>query len=257
MRDVLCRQLLAVEVARHQVLVRLDDGVEQLLAVLLHLLGHRIGDRLRPTLLAAGRIHVRAHVQQVDDARELVLGADRQLDRDAAIGELRARSVEHAEEVGALAVEHVHEDDARQLVLLRARPDLRRVDLDAHHAAQHDERALDDAERRERVGLEAGVARAVDQVDLPVVPVEMEQRAGERHRAPLLAVIPVGGGRALLHRPEPVDLARLEQHGLRERGLPDPAVADDGDVADLPGLGRRHQALILLGVGLGRPIVTR
>ena len=33
---------------------------------------------------------------------------------------------------------------------------------------------------------------------------------------------------------------------LGERGLPDPAVADDGDVADLPGLGRRHQALILL-----------
>jgi hypothetical protein len=109
--DVLGRQLLAFEVARHEVLVRLDDGVEQLLAVLLHLLGHRVGDRLRLAVLATGRIHVRAHVQQVDDARDLVLGADRQLDRDAAVGQLSAHRLEHAEEVGALAVEHVHEQE--------------------------------------------------------------------------------------------------------------------------------------------------
>ena len=93
---------------------------------------------------------------------QLVLGADRQLDRDAAVGELRPRGLEHAEEVGALAVEHVDEDDARELVLLGALPDAARVDLDAHHAAQHDDDALDDAQRRERVGLEAGVARRVD-----------------------------------------------------------------------------------------------
>ena len=121
--DVLGGQLLALEVARHQVLVRLDDGVEELLAVLLHLVGHLVGDRLRSALLAAGGIHVRAHVQQVDDAGELVLDADRQLDRDAAVGELLLRGLEDAEEVGALAVEHVDEDDARELVLLRARPD--------------------------------------------------------------------------------------------------------------------------------------
>ena len=35
-------------------------------------------------------------------------------------------AAEHAEEVGALAVEHVHEDDARELELLRAVPDARR-----------------------------------------------------------------------------------------------------------------------------------
>ena len=84
-----------------------------------------VGDRLRSALLAAGGIHVRAHVQEVDDAGQLVLGADRQVDRDAAVGELRAHRLEHAEEVGALAVEHVHEDDARELVLVGALPDAR------------------------------------------------------------------------------------------------------------------------------------
>ena len=134
--DRLRVELLAFEVARHQILVRLDDGVEQLLAVLLHDVGHRVRDRLRPALAPAGRIHVRAHVQEVDDARQLVLAADRQLDRDAAVGQLLPRRLEHAEEVGALAVEHVDEDDARELVLLGALPHARGVHLDAHHAAE-------------------------------------------------------------------------------------------------------------------------
>ena len=44
-------------------------------------------------------------------------------DGDAALGELRLQRLERAEEVGALAVEHVHEDDAREPELLGARPD--------------------------------------------------------------------------------------------------------------------------------------
>ena len=41
----------------------------------------------------------------------------------------------------------------------------------------------------------------------------------------------------LLDRAEPVDRAGLEEHRLDERGLPRSAVAGDGDVADLSGLG--------------------
>ena len=81
-------ELLAAEVALHQRLVGLDDRVEQLLAVLGDRVGHLVGDRHRVALARAGGIHVRAVVQQVDDAGQLVLGADRQLDRDAAIREL-------------------------------------------------------------------------------------------------------------------------------------------------------------------------
>jgi hypothetical protein len=69
------------------------------------------------------------------------------------------------------------------------------------------------------------------------VPVDVQERTGERHLSPVLVVVPVGRRRAGLHRPEPVRLARLEEQRLRERGLADPAVPDDGDVADLPRLG--------------------
>ena len=77
--------LLAAEIALHQRLVGLDDGVEQLRAVLLHDAGHLVRDRDRVALASARRIEVGAVVQQVDDPRELVLGADRQLDRNAAL----------------------------------------------------------------------------------------------------------------------------------------------------------------------------
>ena len=150
-------------------------------------------------------------------ARQLVLAADRKLDRDAAVGELLPRRLEHAEEVGALAVEHVDEDDARELLLLGALPDAGGVDLDAHHAAEHDDDALDDPQRRVRVGLEARVARRVDEVDLAVLPLEVAERAREGHAALLLVLVPVGDGRPLLDAAEPVRLSRLEEQRLDER----------------------------------------
>ena len=227
-------ELLAFEVAPHQLLVGLDHRVEQLLAVLLHEIGHRVGNRLRAALSTARRIHVRAHVEEVDDSGQLVLAADRELDRDAAVRRAAAaRASSTRIEVGALAVEHVDEDDARELLLVGALPDASRVDLDAHDAAEDDDDSFDDPQRRERVGLEARVAGRVDEVDLAVFPLEVTERAREGHPALLLVLVPVGDGRALLDGAEPVRLPGLEEQRLDERRLPDAAVSGDGDVADL------------------------
>ena len=111
-------ELLPVEVALHQALVGLHDGVEELLAVLGDDVRHVGGDLDRVALLVPLGRRVRAHVQHVDDARELVLDADRDVHRDALRRELRPERLERAEEVGALAVEHVHEDEPREPELL-------------------------------------------------------------------------------------------------------------------------------------------
>ena len=106
------RQLLAVEVPRHQLLVRLDDRVEQLLAVLGDDVGH-VGRNLgRTALLRALGARVGVHVEQVDHAAQLVLRADRQRHGDARRGQLLLDLAERAVEVGPLAVEHVHDDHA-------------------------------------------------------------------------------------------------------------------------------------------------
>ena len=233
LRNLLGTELLAVEVALHQALVRLDDRIEQLLAVLVDLRLHVGGNLARAALALAARIHVRLHVQQVDDALELVLHADRDVHGDALVRELLAQRVEHAEEVGPLAVEHVHEDDAREVGLFGARPVARRLHLDAHHRADDEERSLDDAERRDGVTLEAGVTGRVDQVDLASLPLEVADGRGERHLPPLLVLVPVADRRARLDVAEPIRRPRLEQQRLEERRLSRPAVSDDGDVADL------------------------
>jgi hypothetical protein len=172
-------------------------------------------------------------VQQVDDALQLVLRADRDVHRDAFVGQLLAQSVEHAEEVGTLAVEHVDEDDAGEIRRFGACPVARRLHLDAHHRADDEEGAFDNAERGNRVALEAGVAGRVDQVDLASLPLEVADRRRQRHLPPLLVVVPVADRRARLDRAEPVRRPRLEQQRLDERRLARPAVSDDGDVANL------------------------
>jgi hypothetical protein len=83
---LLVRELLAVEVALHQRLVRLDDRVEQLLAVLGDLALQLGGNLARGAFALTLRARVRLHVQEVDDAGQLVLRADRQVHGDAAVG---------------------------------------------------------------------------------------------------------------------------------------------------------------------------
>ena len=112
MRDLLHAELLTVEVTLHQSFVGLDDRVEKLLPVLVDLI-LQLGRNVRRTALALPLgIHVRAHVQEIDDSGQLVFGADRQMDGNAPVGKLRPSRFERAEEVCALAVEHVDEQDA-------------------------------------------------------------------------------------------------------------------------------------------------
>ncbi len=235
-RDVSRVELLPVEVALHQRLVRLDDRVEELLPVLVGLVGQLRRDRDGLSLLLSLGAQVRAHVQHVDDPRELVLRPDRQVHGDALLRELLPDRREGAEEVGALPVEHVHEQHARKPEVGGTRPLAAGADLGAHHAGEDEERTFDDPQRRDRVSLEAGIAGRVDQVDLALLPLEVRERRGERHLPFLLVVVPVGDGRPRLDRPEPVHHPRLEEQGLHERRLANAAVSDDCDVTDLPGL---------------------
>ena len=249
-RDLVRVELLAVEVPLHERLVRLHDGVEELLPVLGGEVGHLVGDRAGLAFLPALGARVGAHVQDVDDARELVLDADRDVHGDALRRELRAELLERAEEVGALAVEHVDEDDARESEVGRELPRARRPDLDAHDPGHGQERALDDPRGRPELALEARIARDVDEVQLPPLPLGPRERRRDRELALVLVLVRVRDRRARLDRAEAVDGARLEEQRLDERRLSRPAVADDGDVADLCGLG--HGLALLLGSASGR-----
>ena len=188
--DLVVRDVLALEVALHQRLGVLRDLVHQLLAVLLRLLGEGVRDRDLGAV-AVGVVLVGLHVDEVDDAVEVVLGADRDLRGDDVRPEGLLQRVEGTEEVRPLAVEHVHVDQPGYVQLLGAFPQPSRGDLDAQDAVDHEDGRLTYAQRAERVGDEAGLAGGVDQVDLRVAPLERCERRGDRHAAGLLVLVGV------------------------------------------------------------------
>ena len=224
--DLLVRDLLALEVALHQRVGVLRHLVHQLLAVLLGQIRHVVGDRTLLAVLAprAG-VLVGLHVDEVDQAAHLVLGADRDLGRHHVRAEGGLQRVERAVEVGPLAVEHVHVDQARHAELGGARPQPLRRDLDAHHGVDHEDGRLAHAQRAERVRDERGLAGRVDEIDLDALPLERRERRRDRHPARLLVLLRVGDRRPVSHRAQAVRRSGLEQQGLVQRRLPAPTVA--------------------------------
>ncbi len=107
-----------------------------------------------------------------------MLGADRDLGGDHVGAEGRLERVERGEEVGPLAVEHVDEDQPRQTLGVGAAPEALGVHLDPVDRVDDEDRGVGDAQRGDRVGDEARLARGVDQVDLAAAVLE----AGERRR---------------------------------------------------------------------------
>ena len=190
-------------------------------------------------------VFVGLHVDEVDHAADVLLGADRDLGGDDVLAEGGLQRLQGAEEVGALAIEHVHEDHAREVELGGALPQAGGVDLDAHHGVDDEDGRLAHAQGAERVGDEAGLAGGVEEVDLAVVPLERAQRRADRHLARLLVGVAVGGRGALGDRPEPVEHAGLVEQGLVQRGLAAAAVADQCHVADA--IGAMHARTPLLG----------
>ena len=121
-----------------------------------------------------------------------------------------------AEVVGALAVEHVHEDHACEPELVGEPPGPRRPDLHAHDRGDRDERALDDPRRATELALERGIAGDVDQVHLPVLPGRVLERHRDRELPLVLVLVRIRDRCPRLDGAEAIDLAGLEEERLDE-----------------------------------------
>jgi small GTP-binding protein len=162
---------------------------------------------------------------EIDHAGDLVLGADRDLGGYDVRAERLLERVQRAVEVRALAVEHVHVDQAGHVQLLRALPQPAGGDLDPHHAVDHEHGGFAHPQRTQRVGDEGRLAGRVDQIDLDVTPLERGERRGDGHAAGLLVLVGIGDRRTVSHRAEPVDRPCLEHQGFVQGRLSAASVA--------------------------------
>ena len=176
---------------------------------------------------------------EVDDAQEVALGADRQLDRHG----VRAEAVDHrlhaALEVRADAVHLVDVGDARDVVLVGLAPDGLRLRLDAGDGVEQRDRAVEHAQRALDLDGEVDVARRVDDVDAVVGPLAGGRGGRDRDAALLLLLHPVHRGGALVDLAHLVGAAGVVEDALGRRRL---ARIDVGHDPDVPGLLERELA---------------
>ncbi len=168
---------------------------------------------------------------QVDDALQVGLRADRQLDRHR----VRAEAIDHrlhgVLEVGADAVHLVHEGDARDQVLVGLAPHGLGLRLHAGHRVEQRDGAVEHTQRALDLSGEVDVAGRIDDVDPRAVPLAGGRGRGDRDAALLLLLHPVHDGGTLVHLTDLVGAPGVEQDPLRRRRLTGVDVGHDPDVA--------------------------
>ena len=175
----------------------------------------------------------RLHVDQVDDALEVGLGPDRQLDRHR----MRAEAVDHrldaALEVRADAVHLVDVRDARDLVLVGLAPDGLGLRLYTSDGVEQRDCTVEHAQRALDLDREVHVAGRIDDVDPVVGPLAGGRGRRDRDAALLLLLHPVHGRGALVDLAHLVGLAGVVEDALGRRRLARIDVGHDPDVSGL------------------------
>ncbi len=228
------RQLLALEVLVGQLVVHLGDGLDHRVAVLLGLGPELLGDVDDVDLVAQVVAVVDGlHLDEVDDALELVLAADRDLDRHGVRAEAVLDRLDAAPEVGAGAVELVDEADARHAVAVGLAPDRLGLRLDTGHAVEDDDGAVEHPKAALDLDREVHVPGRIDDVDAMIAPERRRRSRGDRDPPLLLLRHPVHRRGAFMDLADLVDLLRVEEDPLGHGRLARVDMRDDPDVPRL------------------------
>ena len=229
--DLVLGQLLAAEVLLHQLIIRLSACLKELVAVLcclllvlggnLDLIGH-----LAEIILVDDGIHL----HEVNDALELILCADRQLNRHRVRIETLAHHLHDVEEIRARDVHLVDVRHARDIVTLCLTPDRLRLRLNTAAGGQHGDRAIQHAQRALYLDRKVNVTRRINDIDAMVFPVAGRRRRRNRNAAFLFLNHPVHGGSALMNLADLVRYARVEENALGGRRLAGIDVRHDADI---------------------------
>ena len=234
--DRLLEQLLGnlalLEDQLQELVVVVGDFLQQMLARRRRIVGQALGD-LDFVLLLAQLVLVddRLHRDEIDDALEVALGADRQLDRHR----LGAEAVDHRlhalHEVRAGAVHLVDVGDPRDVVLVGLAPHGLGLGLDACDRVEQRNRTVEHAQRALDLDGEVDVTGRVDDVDAMALPLCGGGGGGDRDAALLLLFHPVHRGRAVVNLADLVGATGVVEDALGRRRLAGVDVRHDPDIA--------------------------
>ena len=234
--DLVHGQLFATEVLLHELLVGLSDGLNELLTVLVSLVDHvrrNLLDLRRSADLNLARPHEGLHLQQVNNAVEVILSANRQLHNQRLSTEAVNDGANGVVEVSAQLVHLVDEANTRDIVLLSLAPNLLRLRLDTFLTVEDCDGTVEHTQGTLNLNGEVDVARGIDDVDLVVVPETGHSSGGNGDTALLLLLHPVGGSATIVSLADLAVNTRVVQDALSRSRLTSIDVRHDADVADL------------------------
>ncbi len=246
-------QLFAAQVLFHQLFAGFGSGLDHELASFFRS-RLQIGRDVAVLELHALRGFIPVdglHLQQVDNALEVVFSADRQLHRHGNRAQLGLQLADDLLEVGTGAVHLVDERDAWHVVLVGLTPHGFRLRLHATDGAQDEDGTVEHAQRALNFDGEVDVPRGVDDVEAVLrqgLVHALPERGGgsglDRDATLLLLLHPVHGGGAVVHFTDLVALAGVEQDALGRGGLAGIDVSHDAEVTvTLDGSGTGHGSL--------------
>ncbi len=226
---------------REQLVVGFGDRFDHLLAILLGLL-EQIRGNLDLVELRAQRFiapDARLHLHQIDDALELIFGADRKLNRHRPALQPVDDGIDGVIEIRAHAVHLIDEANARNAVLVGLPPHGFRLRLHAGHGVEHRHRAIQHAQTALHFGREIHVAGRVDDVDRDIAPLAGGGGRRNGDAALLLLLHPVHDGGAFMHFADLVRAAGVIEDALGGGGF---TGIDVGHDADVPHFFERYSA---------------
>ena len=229
-------QLLAAEVLLHELFVGLSNGLNQLLAVFFRLVLEVLWDFLVGRLSAGLDLATPGdclHIQQVDNAVEVILSADRQLHNQWLGAQAVDDGLNGEVEVSAQLVHLVNEADTRNVVLSCLTPHLLGLRLNAFLTVEDCDGAVKNTQGTLNLNGEVNVTRGVDDVDLVVIPEAGHGSGGNGDAAFLLLLHPVSGGSTVVGLAHLTVDTGVEENTLGGRRLTSIDVGHDADVADL------------------------
>ncbi len=236
----------ALEICGHGLVVELDRSFDHLLAIFPGLLEQISRDLNVVVLGAEGFVvpHHALHAHEIDDALELLLGSDWQLDGDRLGAETVHDIGQALEKIGADLIHLVAEYDARNLVLVALAPHCLGLRLHSLIAVEHANRAVEHAQAALHFDGEVNMSRSVDDVMSLAAPQGGGRRRCDRDTALLLLLHPVHGGRALMDLAHLVALSGVVEDPLGRGRLAGIDVGHDAEIAViLDGMAAGHTRL--------------
>ena len=232
--DLVFRDLLAAEIFLHEVIIELGKSLEEdftvFFSLILHVIRNRdfIFDFAEVVFIDDG-----FHLDEIDDALERILSANRQLDCNCVCIEAFLHHLDDIEEVRAGDVHLVDISHTRNIVILSLTPNGLSLRLNAAASSQDCYSAIEYAQGTLNLYREVHVTRRINDVDAMIFPMAGRCSGRDRDTTLLLLNHPVHRCSTIMYFTDLVVDTRVEEDTLRGRRLTGIDVSHDTDVTSL------------------------